>query len=250
MRKLIIISSIIVIAIIGLYFLRLLLFNPFDFGPCDGDGPPNGERKYYHDNGKLQMTGTVKNCLWDGLVKTFYETEELESIANYKAGQRQGLTEYFTKDSIKWRKENFVDGNLIDFQVTDLTDNSVFSFKNDSLRLLTAGKANFVLFNKPTTMSGYDEPFTSLHNGKLLMRGKQDFYVVDKHLKIEINLRDTLLKYIPTAYIEKTDFSGNRHTFSWHRSISGDTLSVKVFYGENEQQSNPKIWERTYLLNK
>lgn len=250
MRKLIIISSIIVFAVVGLYFLRLLLFNPFDFGPCDGNGPANGERKYYHDNGKLQTIGTVKDCLWDGLAKTFYDTGELESIANYKAGQRHGLTEYFTKDSIKWRQENFVDGSLIDFQVTDLSDNSVFSFKNDTLRLLTAGKSNFVLFNKPTTMSGYDEPFTSLHNGKLLMRGGQDFYVVDKQLKIEMNLRDTLLKYIPAAYNEKTDFSGNRHTFLWHRRISGDTLRVKVFYDGNEHQSNHKIWERTYLLNK
>ena len=113
---------------------------------------------------------------------------------------------------------------------------------------MTAGQTNFILFNKPTTMSRVDEPFTSLHNGKLLMRGKHDFYVVDKELKIEMNLRDTLLKYIPTAYDEKTDVSGNKHTFLWHRDISGDTLKVKVFYDGDEHQSYQKIWEVTYML--
>jgi hypothetical protein len=248
LRKIFIISTILVLGLVGLYFLVNVFFNPFDFGPCDGNGPRNGERKYYHDNGKLQTIGTVKDCLWDGLAKTFYDTGELESIANYKAGQRHGLTEYFTKDSIKWRQENFIDGNLIDFQVTDLSDNSVFNFKHDTLSIQTVGQTDFVPFNKPLTMTGYDEPFTSLHHDKLLMRGKYDFYVVNKKLEIEMNLRDTLLKYIPTAYREKTDFSGNRHTFLWHRRISGDTLRVKVFYDGNEHQSNHKIWEVTYTL--
>lgn len=249
LRKVFIISTIIILGLVGVYFFYMsVYFNPFDFGPCDGNGPPNGERKYYHDNGKLQTIGTVKNCLWDGLAKTFYDTGELESIANYKAGQRHGLTEYFTKDSIRWRQENFIDGRLIDFQVTDLTDQSVFSFKNDTLKLHTNGETNFVLFNKPTTMTGYDEPFTSLHNGKLVMRGNQDFYIVDKQLKIEMSLRDTLLKYIPTAYNEKTDFSGNKHTFYWHRAFFGDTLEVTVSYDADSFQSNAKVWARHFKL--
>lgn len=250
MRKIIIISSIIVFAIVGLYFLRLLFFNPFDFGPCDGNGPANGERKYHYDNRKLKTIGTVKDCLWDGLVKTFYETGELESNAYYKGGQRNGATEYFTKDSVKWRQENFIDGNLTDFKLTDLSDNSTFIFIADSLKYIAHEKTISILFNRPITMTGFDEPFTSLYNGKLLMRGEQDFYLINKKLEVEMSLRDTLAKYIPTAYLEKIDESGNKHNFLWHRNISGDTLKLKVFYDGDNHQSNHKIWERTYLLNK
>lgn len=250
MRKTVVISFIIVFTITGLYFLRHLFFDPLDLGQCDGNGPPNGERKYYHPNGQLHEVGSVKNCLWDGLVKTFYETGELERIARYQTGQKHGLTEYFTPDGIRWRAENFVNDSVIDFQVTDLADNSVFSFQNDTLRLLTASQKDFIVFSKPTTLYGNDEPFTGLQNGKLLMRGSQDFYLINKKLVIEMSLRDTLMKYIPSAYLEKIDESGNKHNFYWHRNISGDTLKLKVFYGGDNHQSNHKVWERTYPLTR
>ena len=225
-----------------------MIFNPFDFGPCDGNGPQNGERKYYYSNGSLQTIGIVKNCLWQGLVINYSNSGDLESIANYKDGMRSGLTEYFTKETLKWREEDFINDSLIEFQISDLSDGSTFHFKRDTLKFASSNKINFVFFAQPIVMSGNDEPFTSIRGGKLLMRGNQDFYVVNKMLLIEMNLRDTLMKYIPSAYNENTDKSGNKYSFLWHRDICGDTLKVKVFYDGDNHQSNFKTWEAFYIL--
>ena len=65
-----------------------------------------------------------------------------------------------------------------------------------------------------------------------------------------MSLRDTLVKFIPTAYVEKIDNSGNKHNFLWHRDMSEDTLKVKVFYDGDLNQSMHKIWKRTYLISK
>jgi hypothetical protein len=249
MRKIIILSSTIVVAIVGLYIGLVWFLNLFNSAPCDGNGPSNGERTYYYDDGKLMTLGSVKDCLWDGLVKTFYETGELKSNAYYKRGKRHGAADYFTKDNVMWRQENFVEGKLTDFQVTDLSDTSSFVFKSDSLKFSTPRRTIAIVFTRPTTLIGFDEPFTSIYNGKLLIRGEQDFYVINKNLEVEMSLRDTLIKYLPKAYLQKNDKSGTNPNFLWHRDISGDSLKLKVFYEGDMHQSNHKIWERTFLLN-
>lgn len=246
MKRLLVIG--VLVFTIGATYVAFQLYDPFDFGPCDGNGPANGERAYYYENGKLKTSGKVKNCLWDGLVKEYFPSGKLKSTRLYDEGKRNGLTEYYTEDGVKWRQEDFFNGNLVQFNIVDLSDNSSFKFSHDTLRIISENQNNFVLFDRPTTMRGADEPFTSLHRGKLLVRGRHDFYVINKELRIEINLRDTLQKYIPSAYNERTDFSGNRYTFNWHRDIIRDTLHLKVYYDSDGNQSNAKVWEQAYLL--
>jgi antitoxin component YwqK of YwqJK toxin-antitoxin module len=248
MKNLVIIGILFLMVLSGTFLIKMNFYNSF-LGPCDGHGPENGERTYYYDNGNPHKVGIVKNCSWNGKVTTYFKSGEIQSLSNFKEGQRHGLTEYFTRDSIKWRQENFSNGNLQSFALTDLSDNSTFTFSSNVLSL-TGSRDTTVLFNEPLTMSGYDEPFTSLHGDKLLLRGRHDFYIVNKKLEIELNLRDTLMKYIPTAYKEKTDQSGNKYTFLWHRRISGDTLNVKVFYDGDKMQSNHKTWERKYQIKR
>ena len=72
---------------------------------------------------------------------------------------------------------------------------------------------------------------------------------MNSRLEVTMDLRDTLMKYIPTAYDKKVDVSGNIHDFLWHRRIKGeDSLELKVFYDGNEHMSNHKTWERKYKI--
>jgi hypothetical protein len=236
------------VGVVGFIFLKMTLFNPFNFGPCDGDGPVNRQDTSYYNNGKIRYYGTVRNCVWEGEVKYFYKTGELEHTANFRQGSRQGLTEYYTRDGKKYRIENFNNGILGDFSIIDLLDSSIFNFANKRITVTNKNYRKQMTFDKSTTLYGFDEPFASLVNGQLLIRGRQDFYVIDKQLSIKLNLRDTLMKYIPSAYTERVDMSGNKYTFLWHRDILGDTLKVKVFYDADSSQSMAKIWEHAYSL--
>jgi hypothetical protein len=236
------------IVVVGFIFLKMTLLNPFNFGTCDGDGPPNREDTSYYGNLKIRYYGTVRKCMWEGEVKYFYETGELEHIANFQQGGRQGLTEYYTRDGKKYRIENFNGDILSDFTIIDLSDSSSFIFAHKKITITKKNYRKEMTFDKPTTLYGFDEPFERIVNGQLLISGREDFYVIDKQLNIKLNLRDTLRKYIPSAYTERIDASGNKYTFLWHRDILGDSLKVKVFYDADDHQSVSKIWVRSYVL--
>jgi hypothetical protein len=237
-----------VLGVIGYIVLMTFFFDPFDFGPCDGDGPPNRQDTSYYDNGKIKYFGTVRNCLWEGEVKYFYKTGELEHIENYKDGNRHGLTKYYTQDGEVYRIENFNKGVVDSFSITDVLEGMTFQFADKKLTVSNRGNKKQVPFDRPTTLYGFDKPFLSILNKQLLLRGHDDFYVIDTTLSIKLNLRDTLMKYIPSAYREIVDISGNHMTFNWHRNFSGDTLKLKVFYNDHPTEYHTKTWEETYIL--
>lgn len=225
-----------------------ILFNPFDFGECDGNGPADGARLEYYDNGNVRVEGTVKDCRWDGVVTHSYASGGIESRCTYAAGFKNGPAVYFSPNGAEYKHENYLAGALLDFVVQDTVGRATFSFRGDTLMRASADGELAVAFGRPHTMRGNDEPFVSLYKDKLVLRGAQDFYIINAELGIELNLRDTLLKYIPSAYEEKVDVSGNRHTFLWHRTITDDLLSVRVFYDMDEHQSGGKIWDVQYVL--
>ena len=228
--------------------LSKTLFNPFNFGPCDGHGPENGTWREYHENGKLRLVGTVKDCQWEGTVMRYYESGAIESSCGYMAGTRNGSAVYFTPEGIGWKQETYMAGVLVDFEIQDIEMGVRFIFMDDTLRRVSADGAGVMAFAHPRTMSGNDQPFVSLHGHDLVLRGAQDYYIINADLGIELNLRDSLLKYIPSAYHEKVDFSGNKFSFLWHRNIAADTLRVKVFYDADEHQSNGKTWMSQYPI--
>jgi len=144
--------------------------------------------------------------------------------------------------------EKYDKGVLINFSITNLLDSCTFQFSNKNLSVKNKNYIKEILFDKTTTLYGFDEPFISIVKEQLQVRGKQDYYVIDKKLNIKLDLRDTLMKYIPSAYKEVVDNSGNHMTFNWHRDFYDDTLKIKVFYEYDKTGNHTKEWETLYII--
>lgn len=222
----------------------VFIYGCFSFDEyCEHGGLPNRQEIEYYPNKKIRMTGTIKNCYWDGEVKYYYESGQLEHIENYENGVRQGLFQHYTENGQVYRTENYLNDTLKQFTIINEADNSKYQF---GAGIITSNKINKP-FEKPTTLFGNDRPLISLIDGNLHVRGRYDYYVLDKNLNIKLNLRDTLIKYIPSAYTSNVDESGNTHIFNWHRDLTNDSLSVKVFY-EYKSGSSTKEWQRTFSV--
>jgi hypothetical protein len=245
-----IIFRLIVIGLIGYVVYSNIFFNPFDFGPCDGNGAPNRYEKIYYDNGQLKVEGQLKDCVWHGMVKTYYETGELKSKEQSIKGRKHGTSiMYYTNGNI-YKKEEYLEGELIRFNIYSLDSSIQYGYikANQLLFIKDSGSDAQIYFIDSLNLSGYDEPFAMLIGNDLILRGKKDFYVINSNLEIKIDLRDTLMKYIPSAYVKKIDNSGNVHDFLWHRDIEGDSIKLKVFYDGDENQSMHKTWEKNYRI--
>ncbi len=235
---------------LGLFALYVATWflNPFDFGPCDGSGPANGTRRHLRANGTLEWEGTVKDCLWDGSVSHYQETGRVESVCGYRAGKKHGTALYFTPEGEPYKRERYVDGSLTEFEIRDLEAEAWYILKHDTLQRFSDEGTRATAFTRPCAMRGYDVPFVSVHAHKLVLRGAQDLYLINTDLGVELDLRDTLMNYISSAYTERVDISGNHFTFQWHRDIVQDRLLVKVWYDADQHQSGGKVWERAFSL--
>gem|GEM_PF-5515137 len=189
------------------------------------------------------MAGTIKNCYWDGEVKYYYENGELEHVENYKGGIRHGLFQYHFKSGQVYKTENYINDTIKQFTALDEVGNSNYVFDSGIIAYNAITKP----FHKPTTLFGNDHPLVSIIDGNLHLRGRYDYYVIDRALNVKLNLRDTLLKYIPSAYTPSVDESGNTHVFNWHRDITNDSLVVKVAY-EYTSGSSTKEWQAAFLI--
>jgi hypothetical protein len=225
-----------------------LIFTGCNNNTCEEDGKPaNRQENEYYPNNKIRISRTIKNCRLEGDVIYFYENGKVEHIENYKAGLKSGTWKYYTEDEVEYQAESYRNDTLFKFSISDLADVE-FSFDGKRLFLKNGTKQSQLIFDQPPTFYGHDRPFVSIYNNLLLMRGRQDYYAIDRNLKIRLNLRDTLIKYIPSAFEVKTDFSAHRFSFDWHRDVIKDSLKVKVFYGADSSRSSQKTWQQDFVL--
>jgi hypothetical protein len=238
------------IGVIGFVIYFTVFLNPFDFGHCDGHGEPDRYEKIYFDNGQLEMEGQLKDCTWNGLIKTYYKTGDLKSEELKENGRNHGESTFYYPNGEIYKNEQYVDGQLIWFKIYTMNQSIYYEYNKESqwLSINDHERASQVSFKDSLDLSGHDKPLTLLVNDNLVLRGKKDFYVINPKLDVTMDLRDTLIKYIPTAYDKKVDVSGNIHDFLWHRRINGDSLTLKVFYNGNEHMSNYQTWERKYKI--
>ncbi|NOQ70444.1 MAG: hypothetical protein GQ574_00495 [Crocinitomix sp.] len=242
--------GVVLLGIIGYVLYFALFFNPFDFGPCDGNGEPNRYKKVYYDNGRIELEGQLKNCVWHGLIKTHFETGALKSQEQRIEGRNHGISTFYYPNGKTYREEEYHKGELIRFKIFSPNSSLHYEYLKSDRLLSVMDSANHsqIIFTDSLLLSGNDKPFIVLKGDNLILKAKKDYYLINSNLEIKIDLRDTLMKYIPSAYIKKVDFSGNIHDFLWHRRIENDSLSVKVFYDGDESQSMQKTWERKYKL--
>jgi hypothetical protein len=224
--------------------LTILFCGCFSFDKyCEHGGLPDRQEIQYYRNKNVRMIGTIKNCYWDGEVKYYYENGELQHVEKYKGGVRHGLFQYYSTSGQVYKTENYINDTLKQFTALDEVGNSNYEFGNGIIAYNAITKP----FHKPTTLFGNDHPLLSIIDGNLHLRGRYDYYVIKRALNVKLNLRDTLLKYIPSAYTRSVDESGNTHVFDWHRDLTNDSLKVKVFY-EFKSGSSTKEWQRTFSI--
>jgi hypothetical protein len=236
--------------IVGFVIYYNFFLNPFDIGHCDGNGDPDRYEKIYFDNGQLKIEGQLEDCTWNGLIKTYYETGELKSEELRESGRNHGKSTFYYPNGKIYKNEKYSDGELIWFKIYSQNQSIQYEYKKESqsLSINDRESASQVSFKDSLDLIGHDKPLTLLLNDNLILRGTRDFYVINSDLEITLDLRDTLMKYIPTAYDKKVDINGNVHDFLWHRRINEDSLKLKVFYDGNEHMSNHKTWERKYKI--
>jgi hypothetical protein len=238
------------IGVIGFVIYFTVFLNPFDFGPCDGHGEPDRYEKIYYDNGQLEIEGQLKDCTWNGLVKTYYGTGELKSEELRENGRNHGESTFYYPNGEINKNEEYADGQLIWFKIYSKNQSIHYEYNKESLSLSINDNesASQVSFKDSLDLSGHDKPLTILLNDNLVLRGAKDFYVINSNLEVTLDLRDTLMRYIPTAYDKKIDVNGNIHDFLWHRRIVEDSLNLKVFYDGDEHMSMHKTWEKKYKI--
>jgi hypothetical protein len=249
-RHIILTIGVILIGIIASVVYFLLILNSVDFGPCDGHGEPDKYEKIYYDNGQLEIEGQLQDCAWDGLIKTYYATGELKSEELRENGRNHGKSTFYYPNGSVYTNEEYSNGELMWFKVFSQNQGIQYEYNKErqSLSIKSADSTTHIHFTDSLNLKGHDKPFTLLLSDNLILRGTKDFYVVNSSLEVTMDLRDTLMKYIPTAYDKKVDDSGNIYDFLWHRRIKGDSLELKVFYDGNEHMSNLKTWERKYKI--
>ncbi len=226
-----------------------VFFKPFDFGPCNGNGKPNRYEKMFYDNGQLEIEGQIINCAWHGLLKTYYETGELKSGEQRFEGKNHGTSKYFHLNGNINREEEYQKGELIKFKIypPDLTLHYEFSISDRVLSVSDSINKSQIIFSD-SLFFGQERPLVMLNGDDLILRAEKDFYLINSKLEVIIDLRDTLMKYIPFAYSKKVDNNGNIHDFTWRRRIENDSLHLRVFYKEIDHPSITKIWKRKYKL--
>lgn len=238
------------IGVIGFVIYFTVFLKSFDFGPCEGHGEPDRYEKIYYDNGQLEIEGQLKDCTWDGLIKTYYETGELKSKEIRERGRNHGKSTFYYPNGVVYKNEEYRNGELMWFEVFSQNQSLQYEYNKESqtLSIKDSDSKTQVPFKDSLNLMGHDKPFVMVVIDNLILRGTKDFYVINPKLEVTMDLRDTLIKYIPTAYDKKVDVSGNIHDFPWHRRINGDSLYLKVFYDGNEHMSNHKTWERKYKI--
>jgi len=242
--------GVVLIGIIAIVMYFRFFLNPFDFGACDGHGEPDRYEEIYYDNGQLEIEGQIKDCTWHGLIKTYYESGELKSEEHRIEGRNHGKSTFYYPNGNIHKDEEYRDGELIRFKISSLNQNLHYEYvkKSQLLSIKDSTNSYQVHFGDSINLSGHDKPLTMLLSGYLILRGAKDFYVINSNLEVMMDLRDTLMKYIPSAYDKKVDVSGNIHDFLWHRRIQDDSLQLKVFYDGDEHMSMHKTWERKYKI--
>jgi hypothetical protein len=245
-KKLKTISFIIVGLFLGFLVIRFLINFPFD-AECDGHGKANGHDVTYGYQGDPKFEGDVKDCLWQGRVTCTFASGIMD-ICNYDKGQKHGEDIYYDKSGQVFKTEIYDHGKITSFTYFDFTDHTRYNYHDTMLYCNTESGLHGIELNNKLEFSGNDDPFVLMHEDKLILRGSRDLFVINKKMEVQLNMRDTLMKYIPSAYTIKTDNSGNKFDFLWHRDIVNDTLHIKVFYDGDESQSNQKTWEHNYSL--
>ena len=66
--------------------------------------PVNGVVCTYHDNGKTEYEGTVKNGKLEGVLKLYYESGKLEAEIPYKNNKREGYGQRYNGNGVVWSK--------------------------------------------------------------------------------------------------------------------------------------------------
>jgi len=239
-----------IIGVVGFVIYFTVFLNPFEFGPCDGYGEPDRFEKIYYDNGQLEIEGQLKDCTWNGLIKTYYETGELKSEELRENGRNHGESTFYYPNGEIYKNEEYAEGQLIWFKIYSKNQSIHYEYNRESqsLSINDNESESQASFKDSLDLSGHDKPSTILLNDNLVLRGRKDFYVINSNLEITLDLRDTLMRYIPTAYDKKIDVSGNIHEFLWHRRIVEDSLNLKVFYDGDEHMSMHKTWEKKYKI--
>lgn len=200
------------VTILVILLLTVFLYSCFSFDSgCEDGGLANRQEIQYYPNKQVRITGTIKNCLWNGEVKYYYGSGKLEHIENYAEGVRQGLFEYYSNDGDISRTENYINDTLRNFMIINVADNSKYSLADSIIKYTYNDITRQKFFAGQTTLFGNDHPLISIIDGNLHLRGRYDYYIINKELKLELNLRDTLLQYIPSAYSSIKDNSGNTH---------------------------------------
>ena len=128
--------GLILIGIVAMVIYYSVFFNPFYFGPCDGEGKPNRYEKIYYDNGQIEIEGQLKNCVWDGLIKTYYKTGELKSKEQRTEGRNHGNSIFFYSNGMIYKEEIYNKGELVKFKIISPNSNLEYEYhKSDRLKL-------------------------------------------------------------------------------------------------------------------
>jgi hypothetical protein len=143
--------------------------------------------------------------------KTYYETGELKSEELRESGRNHGKSTFYYPNGKIYKNEKYSDGELIWFKIYSQNQSIQYEYKKESqsLSINDRESASQVSFKDSLDLIGHDKPLTLLLNDNLILRGTRDFYVINSDLEITLDLRDTLMKYIPTAYDKKVDINGN-----------------------------------------
>ena len=77
--------------------------------------PPNGTFISYHDNGKIALTGEIKNNKKSGIWKYIYNNSQLQARELYGGGKPIGTWQYFDKEGHLLQEHTFRKNNIAVF---------------------------------------------------------------------------------------------------------------------------------------